>query len=75
MPNGRVFFLDKIENYTQIKLPNGQYAYSSEYDLTTDEAVGLAYKTNAFCSGGSFLGNGTMLKYEPVNSSDLWALC
>lgn len=31
MPNGRVVFLDKVENYTQIKLPDGQYAYSAEY--------------------------------------------
>ena len=58
MPNGRVIFLDKVENYTQIKLPNGQYAYSAEYDPTTNTAVGLAYKTNAFCSGGAFLADG-----------------
>lgn len=61
MPNGQVFFLDKVENYTQITLPDGQYAYSSEYNTATNQAVGLAYKTNAFCSGGSFLANGTML--------------
>ena len=44
MPNGRVIFLDKVENYTQIKLGNGQYAYSAEYDLATNTAVGLQYK-------------------------------
>ena len=44
LPNGRVVFLDKVENYTQIKLPNGQYAYSAEYDPATNEAVGLEYK-------------------------------
>lgn len=43
MPNGRVIFLDKVENYTQIKLPDGQYAYSSEYDPETNTAVGLEY--------------------------------
>ena len=58
MPNGRVIFLDKVENYTQIKLGNGQYAYSSEYDPATNKAVGLSYKTNAFCSGGMFLPDG-----------------
>lgn len=31
MPNGRVVFLDKVEDYTQIKLANGQFAYSAEY--------------------------------------------
>ncbi|KAF2109263.1 glyoxal oxidase [Lophiotrema nucula] len=58
MPNGRVVFLDKVENYTQVKLPNGQYAYSSEYDPATNKYVPLSYKTNAFCSGGIFLADG-----------------
>lgn len=58
LPNGRVVFLDKVENYSQLKLPNGQYAYSSEYDPATNKAVALSYKTNAFCSGGSFLADG-----------------
>lgn len=43
LPNGRVVFLDKVENYTQIKLPDGQYAYSAEYDPETNKAVGLQY--------------------------------
>lgn len=47
MPNGRVIFLDKVENYTQIKLPNGQYAYSAEYDPATNKAVGIQYKASA----------------------------
>lgn len=46
MPNGRVIFLDKVENYTQIKLSDGQYAYSAEYDPATNKAVGLQYKVN-----------------------------
>ena len=58
MPNGRVVFLDKVENYTQIKLADGQYAYSAEYDPATNTAVGLQYQTNAFCSGGMFLPDG-----------------
>ncbi|KAI4165289.1 MAG: hypothetical protein LQ342_001157 [Letrouitia transgressa] len=58
MQNGRVIFLDKVENYTQIKLANGQYAYSAEYDPATNQVVGLPYKTNAFCSGGAFLADG-----------------
>ncbi|KAF1838726.1 DUF1929-domain-containing protein [Decorospora gaudefroyi] len=58
MPNGRVVFLDKVENYTELTLPNGQYAYSSEWDPTTQKLTPLAYKTNAFCSGGIFLADG-----------------
>jgi hypothetical protein len=63
MPNGRVFFLDKVENYTQLVLPNGQYAYSSEYDPATNKVVGLAYETNAFCSGGTFLADGRVVSF------------
>ena len=58
LPNGKVVFLDKVENYTQLKLSNGNYAYSSEYDPLTNTAVPLAYKTNAFCSGGISLADG-----------------
>lgn len=58
MPNGKVVFLDKVENYTELKLANGQYAYSSEYDPNTQKLTPLAYKTNAFCSGGIFLADG-----------------
>jgi hypothetical protein len=61
MPNGRVVFLDKIENYTQVNLTTGGYAYSSEYDPVSSEVVPLAYQSNVFCSGGTFLANGTLL--------------
>lgn len=44
LPNGRVVFLDKVENYSQLKLANGQFAYSAEYDPTTNTRVGLSYK-------------------------------
>ena len=49
MPNGRVVFLDKVENYTQIKLGNGQFAYSAEYDPVANKVVGLPYKVR-ICS-------------------------
>lgn len=73
MPNGRVIFLDKVENYTQIKLADGYYAYSAEYDPATNTAVGLSYKTNAFCSGGAFLPDGRWLSLGgngPLNFID-----
>ena len=44
LQNGRVVFLDKVENYTQLKLSDGYYAYSAEYDPATNTAVGLSYK-------------------------------
>lgn len=61
MPNGKVAFLDKVENYTQLKLPSGRYAFASEYDPITNTAVPLAYKTNAFCAGGIFLADGRLV--------------
>lgn len=44
LQNGRVVFLDKVEDYSQIKLPNGQFAYSAEYDPATNKVVALTYK-------------------------------
>ncbi|KAI8902207.1 glyoxal oxidase N-terminus-domain-containing protein [Globomyces pollinis-pini] len=61
--NGKVIFLDKVENYTQATLPNGQYAYSSEWDPATGSGVPLAYKTNAFCSAGGFDAEGNLLNF------------
>lgn len=52
LPNGRVVFLDKVENYTQIKLANGQFAYSAEYDPATNKAVGLGYKVRRVSRAG-----------------------
>ncbi|KAK9259878.1 glyoxal oxidase N-terminus-domain-containing protein [Lipomyces tetrasporus] len=61
LPNGKVVFLDKVENYSQVKLDTGYYAYSSEYDIDTNTYAPLAYKTNAFCSGGTYLANGDFI--------------
>jgi hypothetical protein len=61
LPNGRVFFLDKLENYTQLETPDGYYAMSSEYDPVANTPVPLTYETNAFCSGGSYLADGTVI--------------
>lgn len=61
MQNGRVIFLDKVEDYTQLTLPSGYFAYSSEFDPSTAQAVPLAYDTNAFCSGGIFLADGRLI--------------
>ncbi|CZT11942.1 related to glyoxal oxidase precursor [Rhynchosporium graminicola] len=61
MPNGRVIFLDKVENYTQLRLVDGHYAMSAEYDPVANTAVPLEYSTNAFCSGGTFLADGRMI--------------
>ena len=56
MPNGKVVFLDKVENYSQIKLPNGRYAFSSEYDPANNSAVGLGIKVCRFTLSDIDLG-------------------
>lgn len=61
LPNGNVVFLDKVENYTRLTLSTGYFAYSAEYDVLGNKASPLAYKTNAFCAGGAFLRNGTLM--------------
>ena len=61
MPNNRVVFLDKLEDLTKVKLPNGRFAMSSEYDIASNNAVALGYNTNAFCAGGTFLADGRLL--------------
>lgn len=61
MPNGKVFFLDKVEDRTQVKLPNGRWAFSVEYDPQTNTYVPLSVDTNAFCSGGTFLADGRVV--------------
>lgn len=61
MPNSRVIFLDKLEDFTKLKLANGRFAMSSEYDVQFNNAVPLAYGTNAFCAGGTFLADGRLL--------------
>ncbi|PGH13292.1 hypothetical protein AJ80_06403 [Polytolypa hystricis UAMH7299] len=61
MSSGQVIFIDKIENYTQLVLDTGQFAYSAEYDPRYNYAIGLPYKTNAFCSGGTFLADGRLV--------------
>ena len=61
MPNGRVVFLDKVENYSPLHLADGRMAFSSEFDPATSEIVALAYETNAFCSAGTFLADGRLV--------------
>ena len=62
MSDGKVVFLDKVENYTELRLPNGQLAYSSLYDPELQMTPKpLAYDTNAFCCGGAFLADGRLV--------------
>lgn len=61
LANGHVVFLDKVENYTELRLPNGHYAYSSEWDPLSNKLVPLKVQSNPFCSGGIFGADGRLL--------------
>ncbi|KIW02721.1 uncharacterized protein PV09_06155 [Verruconis gallopava] len=73
LPNGHVVFIDKVENYTKLILPNGRFAYAAEWDPLTAQVTALSMKTNAFCSAGTFLADGTLLSIGgngPLESID-----
>jgi hypothetical protein len=60
-PSGKVMFVDKVESYSELRLPNGRWAYSSLYDPATREATPLSVATNTFCCGGTFLADGRLV--------------
>ena len=60
-PSGKVVFIDKVEDYSELRLPNNHWAYSSLYDPKTQELSPLAVATNVFCCGGTFLADGRVL--------------
>jgi hypothetical protein len=60
-PLGQVVFLDKVEDYSELRLPNNRWAYSSLYDPETHHLTPLSVTTNPFCCGGSFLPDGRLM--------------
>jgi len=58
-----VVFLDKVEGPTQAAFPNGEPVVASEFSLITNTAQPLQVSTNAFCSSGSFLPDGTLVNF------------
>ena len=72
--DGTVMFLDKIENRSELHLPNGRKAYSSIFDPATGIATPVEVKTNPFCCGGVFLADGRILSVGgngPLFNDDL----
>ena len=61
LPSGNVVFLDKVENYTEARLDNGRYAYSTIFNPDTYELQAQRVPSNAFCCGGAFLADGTLM--------------
>ncbi|POW01932.1 hypothetical protein PSHT_12309 [Puccinia striiformis] len=65
--------LDRVE-HNPLKI-NGQRAWASLYNFENDEVTPLELKSNSFCAGGSFLGNGTLINFggNPVGKAPLHA--
>ena len=61
LSNGKVAFLDKIEDRNGVFLPNGSAAYSCVYDPVTDDCKALSAVTNPFCCAGAFLADGRLI--------------
>ena len=61
--DGTVVFLDKIENRSQLYLPDGRRAYSSIYNPRTTRVNPLSVRTNPFCCGGAFLADGRLATF------------
>ncbi|OAV99415.1 hypothetical protein PTTG_04524 [Puccinia triticina 1-1 BBBD Race 1] len=53
--------LDKVEN-NPLKI-NGHRAWAALYNFETDAVTPIDLKSNSFCAGGSFLGNGTLINF------------
>ncbi|OAP58101.1 hypothetical protein AYL99_07191 [Fonsecaea erecta] len=60
-PSGKVVFLDKVEDYSELRLPNNRWAYSALYDPDTHYLTPLSVATNPFCCGGTFLADGRLV--------------
>ncbi|KXS19934.1 hypothetical protein M427DRAFT_52754 [Gonapodya prolifera JEL478] len=56
-----VIMLGKQELTTEVRLANGGYGYSAEWDPATRSLQALGYKSNAFCSGVSQMPDGRLL--------------
>lgn len=51
---------DKAEN-NALKAKNGKPAYGAVYQISTGSYRALNLKTNSFCAGGGWIGNGTLV--------------
>lgn len=61
LPTGDVLFLDKLENYTELRLLSGRFAYSTLYNPNNHVLTPVPISSNGFCCGGTFLADGTLM--------------
>jgi hypothetical protein len=61
LSNGKLAFLNKVEDRNKIFLPNGHPAYSCVFDPATKEVKPLASVTNPFCCAGAHLADGRLV--------------
>ncbi len=71
LSNGKVVFLDKIEDRNKVFQPNGSAAYSCVYDPATNVVKPLSAVTNPFCCAGAFLSDGRLVSLGGNGPLDL----
>lgn len=71
LSNGKVVFLDKIEDRNKVLQPNGSAAYSCVYDPATKDVKPLSAVTNSFCCAGAFLSDGRLVSLGGNGPLDL----
>lgn len=71
LSNGKLAFLDKVEDRNKIFLPNGRPAYSCVYDPAAKEIKPLSTVTNPFCCAGAYLADGRIISIGGNGPLDL----
>ena len=71
LSNGKVVFVDKIEDRNKLYQPNGSAAYSCVYDPATKDVKPLSAVTNPFCCAGVFLADGRLVSLGGNGPLDL----
>jgi Glyoxal oxidase N-terminus len=61
LANGKLAFLDKVEDRNKVFLSNGSAAYCCTYDPVTNDIKPLSAVTNPFCCAGAFLSDGRLV--------------
>ena len=61
LSNGKLAFLDKVEDRNKVFQQNGSAAYCCVYDPDTNDVKPLSAVTNPFCCAGAFLSDGRLI--------------
>ena len=72
LPNGRVVFIDKVENYTELTLPNGRFAYAAEWDPSHNNLSALSMKSPENGQWEDVISGGVQVQKWAAGLSFIW---